>query len=124
MYKLIGPKKNFEIWNLWNNYDADCGQLVGFINAGILDDAPDMFLTYWDRTLEDAQKFYDSLKEAVGAKTEIAWEIDYVNRVYQITNENDSTGFKPMMFVLNTLGLKDEYKEKVLKVLDERESES
>ncbi|HAU86306.1 MAG TPA: hypothetical protein DCW90_12670 [Lachnospiraceae bacterium] len=83
-----------------------------------------MFLIYWDRTLEDAQKFYDLLKEAVGAKADIAWEIDYVNRVYQISEENDGTGFKPMMFVLNTLGLKDEYKEKVLKVLDERESES
>ena len=75
MYKLIGPKKNFEIWNLWNNYDADCGQLVGFINAGILDDAPEMYLTYWDRTLKDAQTFYDSLREAVDTKADIAWEL-------------------------------------------------
>ena len=124
MYKLIGPKKNFEIWNLWNNYDADCGQLVGFINAGILDDAPEMFLIYWDRTLKDAQTFYDSLREAVDTKADIAWEIDYVNRVYQISEENDSVGSKPMLFVLHTLALNDEHTEKLLKVLDKRESES
>lgn len=120
MYKMIGVKKNFEIWNLWNKYDADCGQLIGFINAGILDSAPEMFLEYWERTKSDAKAFYDFLKEATDSKTEIGWDIDYVNRVYDITEDTNSTEFKPMSFVLNSLGLTDEFKQKLLDVLNEK----
>lgn len=120
MYKMIGVKKNFEIWDLWNKYDADCGQLIGFINAGILDSAPEMFLEYWERTKANAKAFYDLLKGATDSKTEIGWDIDYVNRVYDITEDTNSTEFKPMSFVLNSLGLTDEFKQKLLDVLNEK----
>lgn len=111
MIKRLLCKDNFEIWHKYNKIDSAVSELRGFIEAGILDACPDIFVKRFSEAETLCEDFYLSIKTAVRAKNEIRFNVDFKSGIYDITP--DEGEFNPRAYLLNTLDLYPEYRKRV-----------
>lgn len=118
MVKILDSSTNFKIWHKYNLFNNGCGELIGFINANILDTNPELFQEIFKDIENKSEDFYKTLKEFLNIDFEISFDIDYSKRLYKYEEEKDSI-FNSKTFVLNTLNLLPNFKEKVLQIIGE-----
>ena len=62
MIKRILCKDNFEVWHKYNRMEAAVSELRGFIDAGILDVCPDVFIRRFVEAEALCEDFYRTVQ--------------------------------------------------------------
>ena len=111
MIKRVLCKDNFEVWHKYNRMEASVGELRGFIDAGILDVCPDVFIQRFIEGEALCEDFYQAVKRVVGSTGAIQFNIDFKSGIYDVQAEDGA--FDRRSYLLNTLDLYPEYRKKV-----------
>lgn len=116
------PDVNFGIWHNFNEFMNASKELVTFIDNGILESAPCVFLELFQAAEAKIKQAYDSLLKAVNQRhphiKNMNWKLHYDLCIYEITQSVHE--FDPRQILLRTLSLKPEYEERVLKLIGEK----
>ena len=115
MYKILNKEENFHIWHCYNTFSSGCGEMIAFIDNGLIDYDVNLFVKYWDELRERADNFYFGVKKASGFEKDIKWDINYTERLYKIEEVEDT--YDTNTFLFNTMNLRESFRERISEIL-------
>lgn len=119
MEKFFTDTENFYFSNLNQQREYSREKLKGYINEGILETSPELFITFFNDTLLKTENFYSELKKFFGfeGNANITYTIDYTLK--KCICELIDTSYSLKFLLLRDLMLNEENFYKANKLIGE-----